>query len=102
MRASQGITPVNATICGSQKAAWPLGSGQKRYLDTWGEKAQGQLLIQCQIFKDSREKLKVKQHNLPLTFKNSGGKRKITRKLGLCPFPSSQMPFLRAWGQSHS
>lgn len=52
MRASQGITPVNAMIYGSQKAAWPLGSGQKRYLDTWGEKAQGQLLIQCQILKD--------------------------------------------------
>lgn len=43
-------------------------------------------MIQCQIFKDLREKLKVKQRNLPLMFKNSGGKRKNRQKPWSLPF----------------
>lgn len=64
MRGSQGTPPISEVIHCSKKTAWQLVSGQKCYLDTWVEKAQRRWLILCQIFKESKEKLKVKQQKV--------------------------------------
>ena len=58
------MLPISEVIYCSKKTAWQFASGQKCYLDTWVEKAQRQWLILCQIFKESKEKLKVKQQKV--------------------------------------